>query len=252
MKKKHYLIAALAFIGLIALGAQSASTLYEIYIKYHKTSPFLINTKDKTGATPFWVSNDGDVHIGKLNATGVTKFTRDATVINSATQLSTWSGQAAIAGQSYYATEAGKRYIVDLYAIKTSSAMGAFGGVTLMLPDASVANNEATVDIELAVTGITGYAQWMNKGTAAGVTRVFVFPYSAGTTAYSNGPAAYAAQTLQTHHRWIQGVTLVQGNFQMGSGVSFWALDKPGESATFALKNASQVSAYVKDVYVVN
>jgi len=66
--------------------------------------------------------------------------------INKASQLTTWSGQAATAGQSYFQTEPGKIYVVDLEALYKSGVTDGngvsafsnvvFSGVSAILPDA--------------------------------------------------------------------------------------------------------------------
>lgn len=179
--------------------------------------------------------------------TGVTgipvqAFDQDAVIIDNKAKLSTWSGTAT-AGQSYFQTEPGKRYIVDLYAIKASGMTGSFSGVTAVLPNAAL-YPESVVKIEMAITGATGYPQWAAQ--AAGVTALVVVPYpGTGTTYY--GMSA-PPQTMRSY-RLIAGEA--PGNLGMASGATFWSLDFPGESAAFALAKSS-VSAYPLSVYVTN
>lgn len=177
----------------------------------------------------------------KLTVGNDAQMTQQPIVINNRNQLSNRAGDTGVAGLSTYQMESGKRYQIDLYALSrglVNGVTGAFTGVTLYLPDA-LKNSGGTVKVELVVSGATGYPQW--EGQATGVSQVWVAPYSGGTTSYAKG--AVIPQTMQTYAivNGTTGVTKVNNN--MASGTSFWALDKPGESAEFGLSN-SQVSAY--------
>lgn len=195
-----------------------------------------------SGTTVWHVTSSGGMITSKV----------DAVVLNDPDQFSTWSGQAATSGQSYYQLEAGKRYIVDVWGIATNgyaqaatTAYGtdaAFSGVSLILPDAST-YSESTVIIELATTGATGWPAW--NGSAAGTTTVFVYPYSGGSTSYNANTtiAQTLANVVQLTSAAGQSVWMIPRN--MAAGASLWMLDKPGESVEYALYN-SQVSAYPK------
>jgi hypothetical protein len=201
-----------------------------------------IYSRDASGNLDFYVPSDRVVYITQPS------------------QLSTWSGQAATAGQSYYQTEPGKTYIVDPHAIASygcapggTTAMGTFSGVSLILPNAAIYEGPAyDVTIMLSTTGATGYAVALTGNTA-----VFVWPFagSTGLTAYGKTPATYAtsyrsACTPQTLHT-VYTTNGTTGTNRVASGVSYWEIDKLNENATFGLENGS-VSAFVKNRYIVN
>jgi hypothetical protein len=193
------------------------------------------------------------LEIVRPQLTGVTKFTRDATVINSRLQLSTWSGQAAVSGQSYYQLEAGKRYIVDWPALYASGYGPITTGVTLMLPDATAANDEATVSVELVA--LTEYTNWAAQ--ASGTSVVYVVPYSQALASASatTGYNWYdnRTQTLQVYTlAWGSGTTPILSAKALTKGGRFTILDSPGENATFGLKYNSMTSAYVINAYANN
>jgi hypothetical protein len=249
--KKIWIVFALLLFGAVTTiavaGSGRESTMLppqEVQIMY-TSEDHAYQIKDISSVVRWKVLSDGSMAF--YNSSGVTTATvrsntgSDApTIINSRSQLSTFSG-AGIAGQSYYQTQPGVRYWVDPISI-------GYSGVTMMLPNATEANSGGTVSIELVTTGATGYQAW--AGAEAGTTNVFVYPYSAGTTKYYyNASIGVTPQTMARSIDALQGVTMTQTSKTMGSGGGgtniYYTLDYPHESAEFGLQNASQVSSYV-------
>jgi len=170
--------------------------------------------------------------------------------ITTPSQLSTWTGQAATAGQSYFQCSPSTTYVIDPHAIATygcapggTTAMGTFSGVSAILPDASTYSGPAyDVTVILATTGATGYAVALT-----GCTGVEVWPYpGTGATSY-NADATTTPQTLATIYT-TNGTT---STHDVTSGVSYWEIDRLNENATFGLEDSS-VSAFVKNRNIVN
>lgn len=197
-------------------------------------------------------ANGSDIRLGDsssdtvsvLATMRVTDFARAATVINSYTQLSSWSGQASTNGVSWFLAEAGKAYEIDLPAINASLPGMNLLGVTVVGNDASEANNQKPFTVAVVSYGVTGYA---SPNSGASTVWVVPFPGSAGLTAYGLPAAAYAAayrsactpQSGQGDYQDTNGV-IVTG--PIGSGVSVAVLNKLGESASFQTFNSSGVS----------
>lgn len=182
--------------------------------------------------------------------------------IDRATQLSTWGG--ATSGQSYYQCEPGKTYVVDPYMISVSGVTSGngisaftkapFTGVSLILPNAKLYSGPAyDTTVLVATIGATGYLV-----NVSGNTIVQVWPYPgtvAGLTAYGKEAATYgnayrAGCTPQTMHSYYS-VNGTVTHERQGSGVSYYELNKQGESAVFGTFD-SQVSAFVKARNVTN
>lgn len=218
---------------------------------------------DTSGQTRFFV--DGSGNITAYNSSGgVESYSPSSRTvyIDSTDDLSTLSGQASTAGQSYFQTEPGKTYIVDPHAIATTgcapggtSAMGTgtFSAVSAFLPDASTYEGPAyDVRIVFATIGATGYAVALTGSTGV---QVWPFPGTTGLTAYGLPADQYdtayrSANTPQTLAT-VYSANGTLGTHRVASGVSYWEIDKLNESATFGLENGS-VSAFVKERNIVN
>lgn len=183
--------------------------------------------------------------------------------ITSYDQLSTLSGAGS--GQSYYQAAPGKIYLVDPYAIQESAnaALGydvggttpflAYAGISIFLVDASIYNGPAyDVTVGMVVTGATGYD---HLKTGATIVTVWPFPGTAGLTLYGASSQNYAVayrsgntpQTLLTEYTASGTMT----NINVGSGVSHWEINLPGEMAVYGFEDSS-VSVYVKKKHVKN
>jgi hypothetical protein len=152
--------------------------------------------------------------------------------ITSKTQLSTWTGAAS--GSSYYQTEPGKIHIIDPTAINsTGMGAGTFSGVTLVLPDAGTYSGPA-YDVEI---------QWLSlSGETSGSTTIIVHPYpGSGTTYYGRG-LGNKPQTLHT----IYGLYGEIRTNTIASGLSYWEVDRPGESVVFRLYNGGTSATPIK------
>lgn len=184
--------------------------------------------------------------------------------ITAATQLSSWSGQAATAGQSIFQMSPGTHYLVDLDAIARSGVTAgngvsafktaSFTGVTFIMFDASLYSGPAyDSTITLVYTGTSTY-----NGAPSGATMVSVWPFpgNSGLTAYGLTVTSYSATyrssntpyTMQTEYT-ANGSTVT--NYVL-SGASYWELDKIGESATFSSTANSAVSHFVRAKKVSN
>lgn len=222
------------------------------------------------GVSAFRVTENGDMY--GLDTAGNTDFyrPRDRVVrLFKASQFTSWEKQAATAGMSIYQLALGKIYEVDLQAIYLSGvtdghgvsafATAAWSGVTLLLPDAT---NSCGPAFDLTVTVVSGTSVYAgNSIYTAGISgntvvQVWAYPGMAGLTAYHLPAVSYdtayrsgcTPQTLLTEYT-TNGST---GTYGVGTGVSYWELNKVGESTTFSFRNQSGVSAFVRAKKVAN
>lgn len=182
-------------------------------------------------------------------ATKVTEFSRPATVINSTSQLSTWTGQAAINGVSWYQLEPGKVYEVDIAALAHSQTGYICSGVTLLMWDATALNDQrpSTITI-IPPTGSTPASD------VSGTTIVYVMPNPGmtGLTAYGipaqNYAVAYRSactpQSLQGDKEAVANDGVLTAGAVV-SGTSIMVLNKIGESLTMQTRNNTGISAFV-------
>jgi hypothetical protein len=176
-------------------------------------------------------------------------------------QLTYWTGSTpytgiyapAPSGQSIYQIPGdgtGTLYMIDPYEILRSVNSGitpletsvtgfkAFAGVTVVMPSAAAPGNDnGVVGIGVGAHGRTSYTNLLS-----GATIVYVYPYGgAGTTYYGR---ANSRGTIPESIMTMYGANGTIGNWQVGTGVSYFELNKPGEITWFKLKANSQVSAY--------
>lgn len=199
-----------------------------------------------SGQTRFFITADGNLYQYDSSGTVETFNPSDRTIyINSYTQLSSWSGQQATAGQSYFQTEPGKIYWVDPYAInasivaKAGNGASTFAGVSAILPDASTYSGPAyDVTVGVLTSGTTGYANQIT-----GVTIVYVYPYPGSGTTWYGAQGKRAPQTLLTEYSTT--------TLELNAGASYWELNRLGENATFGLYDGG-VSAFIMRKKVMN
>jgi hypothetical protein len=172
-------------------------------------------------------------------ATKVTEFSRPALVINSASQLSSWTGaQAATNGVSWFPLEAGKAYEVDLAALAHSQVGYMCSGVSLVMWDATTANDQRPAVITIIPpTGGT------LASDVSGVTVVYIVPYP-GSGATSYGADTSIPQSMQGDYTDGNGVFTAGA---VASGASVAVLNKIGESVSVQTRNNSGVSAFIRE-----
>lgn len=178
--------------------------------------------------------------IDEVNLTKVTGFARQATVISSASQLSSWTGQAASNGVSFFPLEAGKAYEVDLAALAHSQPGYVCSGVSLVMWDATEVNDQRPA----VITIIPPTGSTLASDLFSGTTLVYIVPHPgiSGATAY--GAEASKPQTMQGDYQDANGV-LTAG--AVASGASVAVLNKIGETVTVQTLNNSGVSAFVRE-----
>lgn len=176
-------------------------------------------------------------------AVRATDFARPATIINSASQLSSWQGtQGAVNGVSWFQAEPGKAYEIDLAALAHSLTGYDCSGVTIIGPDATVANNQKPFTVTIIPP--TGSVP---ASDVSGTTLVYVMPYpGSGATSYGAN-ATPKPQSMQGDYQDANGV-LTAGAVLSGTSASF--LNKIGESAEFQTRNDSGVSLFAKNATV--
>lgn len=241
MKARTFLILALllAFLSggtASSLFAADASYQSKVYMKQGAEEQVIADGGTQT------VESGGTINVqsgGKVDIDPGAEFARQATVINSYTQLSSWSGQAATNGVSYIQAEPGKAYEIDLAAIGASLPGMNFAGVTVVGNDASAANDQKPFTVTIIPPTGTTLASLVS-----GATPVYVVPY-AGSGATSYGANATVPQSMQGDYMDANGV-LTAGAVASGASTAF--LTKIGDSAEYQTRNNSGVSLFAKNV----
>ena len=160
----------------------------------------------------------------------------DVVYIDNVSDLSTWSGAAA--GSSYFQTEAGKTYIVDVQSIVTSGtaptsgvSTQAFSAVSAMLPLATTTSTKKFVQIVLAQVG---------SGTSAAPIPFTCEIWPAVPTGTTMFRGSGALKTSQNMLGAAAGVT----PYTVGV-TGYHNLNDIGESMKYGLVYNAAVSAYV-------
>ena len=178
---------------------------------------------DNTEGAAIWV---------KLGSSNI-----EVELIDAAADLSTWDNAAT--GSSYFQAEAGKTYIVDMYAL--FAAVPSLTGVTGHLPYADARNNEKETKFILVCSGVTGHAVGLTGTTAL---QVWPAPSSSVTdfTKSSSGKYDDAAAHIQSMQYTLSGTHGV-GTV----GIYDNSLAYLGESKTWVLMYNSSVSGQITE-----
>lgn len=215
-----------------------------------------VQVKTSSGVSIFSMDSSGNIYIHDSDGTIDEYIPRDKVVyINSVSQLSTWAGQAATAGQSIYQLSPGVTHLFDLEAIAHSGAAAAaggttafgagsvFSGVSAIAPDASVYSGPA---YDFSVGVICDDANDLTSALS-GVTLLTVWPYpGSGATSY-NANATTSPQSIHVIYT-TNGTT---GTNTVTSGASCWELNKPSELITFGLEDGG-VSVFPRVRHITN
>jgi len=171
---------------------------------------------DGSGDTAYYVEHNGRVNYHNI------------IYIDGTDDLSTWIGNES--GESHFVMEAGKEYVVDLWAIATHgcapggvTAMGtsganvAFSGVTGVLEPVTIDNDGMTVTVRLGLSPNTtaARAKWSVSGGSGfgipGVGEENTF-YSGATAIYVYPPPGSATT--------IYGFQVLEGNDNTNSAIT--------------------------------
>lgn len=195
------------------------------------------------------IGNASTDSLSIVAATKVTEFSRPATVINSYSQLSSWTGQAATNGVSWYQLEAGKVYEIDLAALAHSQVGYVCSGVTLLAWDASSTNDQRPATITVLPPSGSRLASEIS-----GATPIYVMPFpgTSGLTSYGKSAENYAEvyrsactpQTLQGDKEAVANDGMLMTG-DVISGNSVMVLNKIGESLAMQTRYNSAVSAFL-------
>uniref|UniRef100_A0A6M3IG56 Uncharacterized protein n=1 Tax=viral metagenome TaxID=1070528 RepID=A0A6M3IG56_9ZZZZ len=201
---------------------------------------------DNAGTRRLFIEDDGDMYF--MDASGVTDNylpSDKIVIIDTLAELSTWTGISTDGSGSYFQTEAGKTYIVDMFAITNdgaaqqgTTAFGAsnFSAVSAMLPLATAADHMKTVTVMWATTS--------DVASGSGTTEVQVWPAPyAGATAYRTGLGAFDTTTENASIMATSGSSVITVSLIAGSR----GIDAYGESGTWMLFYNSAVSAQMID-----
>ena len=253
MKRYFACLLGLLFMWIIAGDAFADHTDFDsLGLQATTTDTYILQAKDRNGVSRFYLDLNGNEYGYDSSGTVDTYRPSDRVVyITSGTQLSSWPGNSATGGQSYFQTEPGKTYIVDLYKIANSvnaSGTSIFDHVNFIGVSAILSNSELYVGpaynttVGIVCTGATGY---LDMGSGVTVVEVWTYPGTiAGLTAYGKNASYYAPAFRSGNTPQSMSGAVYNGANAYVAGGSRWVINKLGDFATFGLGGLSAVSVY--------